>query len=216
MKKAGKFVAFVLVFALIIAVLSGMDLYDSFDSQKVSADAGTGTVKVVIISGDDITSNVESNVSSALPTGITLSAVERYSQTEFNNDVSVIDDAGLIVVNVPLSAADDLSWDAAYAIFQKVCGLRGDGKPAKYLIASDAYGSISDGQVMNGGATEFRYYPRLSNQGLKFDSSVDNSSVKSKGSNKNVYKLFLMLTLYDNPAVFNSLFFGFCCGYFFR
>lgn len=205
MRKTKKILSFVLIFSLIVATFACLNLYDDVNTGGVYADeASTVSLNVVKIGSGTDSSNIKKDIENAITNcTVTLST---YTVAEFNADNTKIKDAELIIIDEDLGGTD-LTWASAMAIFNKVVGR--NGSPAKFMISGKAYGSsVNNYMITNGGTTEFNYYYRLANAGLKFDSSVSQASVNSKGSSKNLYKLFLMLNTYDNPATMYGLFFG--------
>lgn len=206
MNKLAKVVSFTIIFALMISLFAGLDLFGE-DPVQVNADGTSTDYEVLVITNRSSnavnTSSLAKAIKSVFDTDLGAVNVTSMNVGDFNNNTTAVKDVNLIVVDMSLSA-NDLTWNAAKAIFDKVIGK--NGPSAKFLISSDAYGTGSD--LTNAGSTPVTYIYRYANQGYKFDRTMNNISVTANGSTKNIYKLFLMLNAYQNPGTFNSIFFN--------
>lgn len=218
MSRIKKTFAFVLVFALIVSTFAGLNLYnDATTEDSYAAGSGSGTLKVVHIGltklSDADKASLASKINSA--TGMTAdvitkttaevnASIEAYEKSP-STETSCIHDAGLIIIEGAydnITNENDLSWDSAFAIYKKCIGLYGDGKRAKYIISSDLYGTLSSDTLSSKGtSSDYRF--RYANNSLNVTNYFNVTT--GTGSYRNVYKLFLMLNAYDNPATFYSL-----------
>lgn len=191
MRTVKKVLSFVLIISLVVSLFTGLDLFADVYSDTVRAD-DTFNLNVVIIGSSTSAGTIANDLKKSV-SGCN-AVITTHSVAELNADKTLIDDAELLILDFGTDSG--LEFKTAMAIFNKVIGK--NGNPAKFMINRNCYGSTSS----------FDYYPFYANSSLCFDRSFTNSGIRSNGSENVAYKLFLMLNLYENPAVFNGLFFG--------
>ncbi len=214
MKKYGKGIALVLVFALVFGMFAGLGLYggSSEAMAKAAYEKGAHDYLILEIVPDEAAASFDPSGLNGIPSDDTAVVIKCTPTTLDGADFKLISQADMFVIHQSDDYKfkdKDLSWKAAYEIFKRVVGVSGnDRKSARYIMEQKIFTEASK--------SSFTWNPRfMLSDGMSGFTGKNSYSrpyndeggtgSKTVAYSNNAAKLYMMLELMD-PGTFYGLY----------